>query len=332
MITNMKKETTCKKYFDIIEMIYEIGNGLFFRKDLFHFCNKFYGYKKSKFIEAITDLQEAEIIDFIKIGRVTLIRLRKYALRYLTGKGRTSNSSITITGLKLAKLNYYIAIVWKLYKNQDLTFVQLIKDLNKYSNFFLKEKEGHLMLEKFKYLIDVENIANHNYKNVGENNSLIEQDINALFKNYYNSFKNLGKIKTAKFELADNEATIVAEFNANNILKLNYLCYDMEDVFIIYVIDYRNNIFLDKYLLFIQEAYRYFSGRFKKPIKFVTVSNDGDNMFVADNDVLVGYLSSQSLWGEYNNNMSFDTMYVDTMLKMNIDFTTIKKDTVLEKI
>ncbi len=323
MITNAKKEATCKKYFDIIEIIYELGNGLFFRKDLFHFAEKFYGYNKVDYKSALTELQWAEVIEFIKVGNVTLIKLKKYGLRHITGLGRESVSSITITGSRINKLAFYIGIIWKIYERESMTFTQVLNDLNRYSSFFLKEKQGHLMLQQFKYLVNIED----------NTIVMVENEIMALNKNYSNSINNLDRNnKLSKLKLNNNESTIVDGFNPNNILKLNYFVYDFEDVFNVYIIDYRQNIFIERYLQFIKEAYNYFSTRFKKPIKFVTVGNNTDSMFIANNDILLAYFNDNRLESEYRNGMlKIDVMYIDTVLKVSMDYTTIKKNMVLTR-
>lgn len=330
MITNERKEETCKKYFDIIEMVYEFGNGLFFRKDLFHFCKKFYGYSKKDFLSALMELKNSEVIETIKISNVTLIKLKKYALRNLTGKGRENIGSITITGQKITKLAFITQIIWKIYKVENITFSEVLRDLNKYSSFFLKEKEGHLFLQKFLYLIEID----ENIVKTQTTKHMVNTEISTLLKNYNNSLSNLDKKnRLAKIKLAENERRIIEEFNANSVLKLNYFVYDMEDVFYIYIIDYRQNISIDKYLNFLNEAYHYFSCRFKKPIKFITVSNNSEDIFIPDIDVFKDYLNKNDIWHDYQNEkLQIDIMYVDTVIKGNISYTTIKKDMVLKKI
>ena len=109
--------------------------------------------------------------------------------------------------------------------------------------------------------------------------------------------------RSNNFKLALNEETIVREFNVNNLIKRNYFVYDMEEVFIIYVMDYRQNIFVDRYLDFINEAYTYFFRKFKKPIKFIIVGNYLNNKFVVDDHILEEYLLKNDLefaWREGN--------------------------------
>ncbi|MBU3129081.1 hypothetical protein [Clostridium tagluense] len=323
MIPNERKEMICKKYFNIIELIYKIGNGLFFRKDLFQFSNKFYCYSKSDFVNALEDLENAEIIERIRIGRATIIKLKKYALRYITGNKRDSMSSITVNGNRIVKLAFLTQVIWEWYGKEEITFMDMVMDINKYSSFLLKEREGHLFLNKFSYLVDTEDMEI--YKN----------EVEALRKSYSNALSNLNKKNNGanNFKLASNEETIVKEFNANNLLKINYFVYDMEEVFIIYVMDYRRNIFVDRYLNFINEAYTYFFRKFKKPIKFITVGNDGNNRFIVDDYILEEYLIKNDLefaWRE--GNLMLSSKYVHTNIKNNIDYTSIKGDIILTKV
>jgi len=323
MITNERKEMICKNYFNIIEIVYKIGNGIFFRKDLFKFSNKFYYYSKSDFVNALEDLENAEIIERVRIGVATLIKLKKYAIRYITGSEREHVSSIRITGNKIVKLAFLTQIIWDWYGKEDITFLEMVTDINKYSSFRLKEKYGHVFLNKFSYLVDTEDMEI--YKN----------EVEALRKSYFNACSNLDKKnnRANNFKLTLNEETIVREFNVNNLIKRNYFVYDMEEVFIIYVMDYRQNIFVDRYLDFINEAYTYFFRKFKKPIKFIIVGNDVNNKFAVDDQILQTYLVKNDLeFAWRNGNLMLSSKYVHTIIKNNIDYTSIKGDIILTAV
>lgn len=257
MITNERKEMVCKKYFDIIQIVYKIGNGLFFRKDLFHFSKKFYYYSKSEFVNALEELENAEIIERVRIGVATLIKLKKYAITYITGNDREHISGIRITGNKIVRLAFLTQIIWDWYGKEDITFMELITDINKYSSFRLKERYGHVFLNKFSYLADAKDME------------IYENEVEALRKSYFNACSNLDKKnnKADKLKLALNEEIIVNEFNVNNLIRRNYFVYDMEDVFLIYIIDYRQNLSVDRYLNFVNEAFNYFFRKFKKTYK-----------------------------------------------------------------
>lgn len=323
MITNEKKEMICEKYFNIIEIVYKIGNGIFFRKDLFKYSNKFYYYSKSDFVNALEELENAEIIERVRIGVATLIKLKKYAIRYITGSEREHVSSIRITSNKIVKLAFLTQIIWDWYGKEDITFLEMVTDINKYSSFRMKERFGHVFLNKFSYLVDT------------KDREIYENEVEALRKSYFNACSNLDKQNNRAYNLKLdlNEEIIVKEFNVNNLIRRNYFVYDMEEVFIIYVIDYRQNLSVDGYLNFVNEAYNYFFRKFKKPIKFIVVGNDISNKFVVDDQILQDYLVRNDLESEWRDGkLMFSSKYVSIIIKKNIDYTSIKGEIILTDI
>ena len=327
MITNEKKEMICEKYFNIIEIVYKIGNGIFFREDLFKYSNKFYYYSKSDFVNALEDLENAEIIERVRIGVATLIKLKKHAIRYITGSEREHVSSIRITGNKIAKLAFLTQIIWDWYGKEDITFLEMVTDINKYSSFRIKERYGHVFLNKFSYLVDTEDME------------IYENEIEALRKSYFNACSNLDKQnnRANNFKLAPNEEIIVKEFNVNNLIRRNYFTYDMEGFLIIYVIDYRQNLSVEGYLNFVNDAYNYFFRKSKKPIKFIVVGNDVNNKFVVDDQILQDYLVKNNLELEWiDGKLMFSSKNVSATIKnsnyiinlyFNIKFFPSKCDT-----
>lgn len=98
-----------------------------------------------------------------------------------------------------------MGLVWK----RRHSVLEMVTDMNKYSSFGIKERYGHVFLNKFSYLVDTKNME------------IYENEVEALRKSDANACSNLDKkdSRANNFKLAPNEEIIVKEFNVNNLIR-----------------------------------------------------------------------------------------------------------------
>ncbi|WP_342533125.1 hypothetical protein MHB40_17975 [Lysinibacillus sp. FSL K6-0057] len=150
MITIQKKEEVAKQYSDILKIIYHLGKGIMWRTQLKQYLQQFFAISEKEFILALKDLTDADIIHIHRYCNRHIIRLKKFAIYYLTCKERASVASITFTTSKAIKSAYINAVL--LYNLMQLEVVEsldlYIEEIAKRTTLLAKDKSNHHILTK----------------------------------------------------------------------------------------------------------------------------------------------------------------------------------------
>lgn len=242
VVTNARKQRVCEANKAILELIWLLGKGLMFKKHLEDYCLHFFNEKPESTWEKVKVLEEAEVIERIRLHNIVVIKLKKFALRFLLQVDREQVRSIEVTASKLMRSAYIHAIVLYHLKN-----VEIINKLD-YQAFM----ERYYPLATF---FVVRNRAYEVLRYSAEKGVLSEaiwEEIELLkeIRKRANSFDTSGKVNTVRFNINSMEqASIFLEFVRKK---------QGNTVFHIALLDDRNNLTAVKIAEKILKTYAYF--------------------------------------------------------------------------
>lgn len=148
MKTKQMKGKIAKQHNDILKIVYHLGKGIMWRTQLKQYLQHFFAISEKELMLALKDLKDADIIHIHHYCNRHIIRLKKSAIYYLTGKERASVASITFTTSKAIKSAYINAIV--LYNLMQLEVVEsldmYIDGITKRTTLLAKDKSNHNIL------------------------------------------------------------------------------------------------------------------------------------------------------------------------------------------
>lgn len=142
------KGKIAKQHNDILKIVYHLGKGIMWRTQLKQYLQRFFTLSEKELILALKELKEADIIHIHRYCNRHIIRLKKFAICYLTGRERESLASITFSSSKAIKSAYINAVL--LYNLMQLETVesleQYINKITKTTTFTAKNKSNHHIL------------------------------------------------------------------------------------------------------------------------------------------------------------------------------------------
>lgn len=148
MITKQMKGKIAKQHNDILKIVYHLGKGIMWRTQLKQYLQLFFILSEKKLILALKELKEADIIHIHRYCNRHIIRLKKFAICYLTGRERESVASIPFTTSKAIKSAYINAVL--LYNLMQLEIVEsldeYIDEVAKRTTLLAKDKSSHHIL------------------------------------------------------------------------------------------------------------------------------------------------------------------------------------------
>ena len=165
MSLNQIKLEIAKKHRNYLTLIYKIGNGVMFKKQIEEFAEKFMNTKRTSAQEVLKELRNHDIVDYVQYQRAVVVKLKKFALQYLKECDRDQVGAVNVTPTKIRKSAYISALILDIFADiNDATLMGMFKYVDVNSTLFLKEREGYKLLNKFndcyKYPKDVKMEAN----------------------------------------------------------------------------------------------------------------------------------------------------------------------------
>ncbi|MDD9149750.1 hypothetical protein OYT88_14440 [Sporolactobacillus sp. CQH2019] len=157
MITHDQKLAACKvaKNDQLLRLVHVFGHGLIYRKHLINYMSYFYSTDPIDVGKQIKALDDLQLVERIKVAHVTLIKLRKFALSYLTNKPRESLASIRVTNYMRRKTAFVNESLWQTlqttFAGRKLTYDKVLTLVNDKSTMWLqKYPSGYHFLETLK--------------------------------------------------------------------------------------------------------------------------------------------------------------------------------------
>lgn len=143
MITNQRKQSLCEAHKSLLELIWALGKGLMYKKHIEAYMEHFYGVKPQHTWAKLKELEENDVVQRIKLYNIVVIKLKKYAIRFLLGVERESIRSIEVTATKLNRTAYVNAML--------LHHINTIPSLKRDYQSFLNKYYLSSMFSKSRY-------------------------------------------------------------------------------------------------------------------------------------------------------------------------------------
>lgn len=150
LITKEKKERLCKEHKMLLELVYYFGKGIMFRQHILRYMNDFEGIHEINISKSLLELKANEIIDFQNLYGAKIIKLKKFAIFFLSGKERDNVTSVKFTlgkAKKSAYLNQIILNNTALFKKKGYSLDAVMNYYLKSTTYFTKDKESFIRLE-----------------------------------------------------------------------------------------------------------------------------------------------------------------------------------------
>lgn len=144
-ITEEDKIAVCKKYKDVIKIIYEIFDGQIFRKDLEKLCVKYHYCSESGFDRMMKILYHYSILKTVNIPTTEfdIVTLMNFAIQRIEKKKKVKSITVNETKLLTSQYKFYYINTHPYYNSeknkQGLSLFVLRQTLFKHSNFHIKE-------------------------------------------------------------------------------------------------------------------------------------------------------------------------------------------------
>lgn len=152
MITNARKESFCKANIELLELIWRIGKGLMYKKHIEAYMEHFFGQKPQDTWEKLKELEGADIVQRVRLYNIVVIKLKKYALRFLMGVERERIRSIEVTASKLMRNAYINAVILHHLKVDPiitkLDYQRFLDRYYPYSTFFVARNQAYQVLSR----------------------------------------------------------------------------------------------------------------------------------------------------------------------------------------
>lgn len=142
MITYEQKLVTCQVVQNnrLLRLIYVFGRGLLYRKHLIYFAKYFFAEDPISTGKLIKELEDMQLIERIMVSHVTLVKLRKFAIAYVTGKDRDEISSFRLTNYSRRKTAFVNgSLVNMLQKDGKLSLSDVMQLVNYISTYWQPE-------------------------------------------------------------------------------------------------------------------------------------------------------------------------------------------------
>lgn len=153
MITNARKEKVSKANKHVLEVIWRLGKGLMYKKHIEAYMEHFFNQKPEVTWKKLKELEESDVVERVRLYNIVVIKLKKYALRFLLGVEREQIRSIDVTASKLMRSAYVHALILEHLKEVRLmTFVDYKMFLDRYcplSTFFIPRNTGYEVMERY---------------------------------------------------------------------------------------------------------------------------------------------------------------------------------------
>lgn len=144
------KGNLCIEHDSYLQIIFHLGKGVMLVKQLQEYMFVLEGQSKSTVYKRLRKLESSNIIEIIRYYNNNYIKLRKYALEFVTHKEKNNIKSITVNPTKLKRSIFHNAYILNNVDLKDFNAVTLIDYLLKNTTIFLADKKGYKFLEAFK--------------------------------------------------------------------------------------------------------------------------------------------------------------------------------------
>lgn len=153
MITNVRKEKLSKSNEQMLEVIWRLGRGLMYKKHIEAYMEHFFNQKPEVTWKKLKELEESDVVERVRLYNIVVIKLKKYALRFLLGVKREQIRSLDVTASKLMRSAYVQALILShLKEDPRMTKLDYKMFLDRYclsSTFFVTRNTGFVVLEQY---------------------------------------------------------------------------------------------------------------------------------------------------------------------------------------
>lgn len=278
---NQIKLEIAKKHRNYLILIYKIGNGVMFKKQIEEFAEKFMNTKRTSAQEILKELRDHDIVDYIQYQRAVVVKLKKFALQYLKECDRDQVSAVNITPTKIRKSAYISALILDLFANAEkVQFEVMLNFVETNSTFYLKEREGYKLLNMcsgfYKYPKEVkmeadvfEKCSVNSKLNINSKDKNLERyipteegaeiEISDRTKEY--NLKNYG-IKT---QVMNEKSIVEQEYHCNSIIQgYTYIVkFPKQGSIQVYIFDLTDSASISVITKKIINFYNYFGSKLK---------------------------------------------------------------------
>lgn len=149
-ITEEDKIAVCKKYKDVIKLVYEIFDGQIFRKDLKKLCIKYHYCSESTFDIMLKILCHYSIFKIVNIASTDfdVVAVMNFAIQRIEKKKKVKSIDVCETKLLVSQFKFHYIDTHIVYNAENninkVTLAVLRKNLIKYSTLHIKENKAIL--------------------------------------------------------------------------------------------------------------------------------------------------------------------------------------------
>ncbi|QGQ93792.1 hypothetical protein EHS13_02165 [Paenibacillus psychroresistens] len=147
MVTSATKKSLCDEYKGILELVFLFGKGVMYKSHIERLATQFWAWSEQTTWHLLKLLEQGGLIERRKTFGVVYIKLRKFAITYLTGKSREEIRSINITQEK-RMFSAYIGEIFLLHMNKIITWERATQIYYRRSSLFLLRGQVYVALSE----------------------------------------------------------------------------------------------------------------------------------------------------------------------------------------